>query len=178
EQVVNAVQGQAGEVGPVGVPGHGELVGPAGGRKLPGETRWRRAGYRSRLDSVQRGLVSGRQRDLVRHDHRAPLAVPLVGDERPVAEPLAVHVAERVAAWLPGYVARAPAAVVVVANAVGAEPVIHAGVRDAGRGLQLVVEFVREGALDREVGDHADRGAAEGEQRDQAGDQPAAEAAG
>ena len=60
----------------------------------------------------------------------------------------------------------------------GLNQLIQAGVRDAGRGLQLVVELVHQGALDREVGDHADRGAAEGEQRDQAGDQPAAEAAG
>src|SRR5487761_1211956 len=62
----------------------------------------------------------------------------------------------------------------VVAVAVRTQQVVQAGVRDARRGLELVVELVGQGPLDRDVGDPADRVAAGGEQLHQAGDQPAA----
>ena len=45
-------------------------------------------------------------------------------------------------------------------------------------GLQLAVELARQRSLDGEVGDQADRGAADREQRDQPGYQPAAQGAG
>ena len=51
-------------------------------------------------------------------------------------------------------------------------------VRQLGRGLQLVIEPARQCPLHGEVGDKADRGAADGEQRDEPGYQPTAQGTG
>jgi hypothetical protein len=193
ERAVQGGQRQAGDVDgavAVRVADRGELeraLRPAqvARRSWKGQAAYpvrRRRGLR--WDAEQGVLVYLGQLDRVLADEVAvPVSLREDGDERPLAEPGALVQAGRHRARLCGGRGGGSGGRGALAGRLGVvllrvDLAVPAVVGQPGGGLQLAVQLARQRALHGEVGDKADRGAGDGEQRDEPGDQPAAQGTG